>query len=227
MSCRSAATVSHPLVGSSNSVFEHALRMVQFEPGCELTALLEGGTVDATEIAKLGADVARLHASATVADAASEWGVPAHLHEVTLANFTELAQQLQDDGCASRLASLRSHAESLFGEARVLLEERRNAGFVRECHGDMHCGNVVRWRERLTPFDGLEFDPALRYIDVASDVAFLSMDLAVRGPCRPAPALAQRVLRGVRGFCGGRTAALLRNLSRASACESYRAAPAS
>ena len=39
----------------------------------------------------------------------------------------------------------------------------------------------MRWDGELTPFDGIEFDPALRFIDVASDLAFLSMDLSVRG----------------------------------------------
>jgi predicted kinase len=59
--------------------------------------------------------------------------------------------------------------------------ERRARDRVRECHGDLHCGNVVRWAGALTPFDGIEFDPALRFIDVVNDIAFLSMDLAERG----------------------------------------------
>jgi predicted kinase len=61
------------------------------------------------------------------------------------------------------------------------MESRRAGGRVRECHGDLHCGNVVRWGGRLVPFDGIEFDDALRWIDVANDVAFLTMDLAERG----------------------------------------------
>jgi hypothetical protein len=61
------------------------------------------------------------------------------------------------------------------------MRERRAQGRVRECHGDLHCGNVVRWAGVLTPFDGIEFDPALRFIDVANDLAFLTMDLEMRG----------------------------------------------
>jgi hypothetical protein len=45
----------------------------------------------------------------------------------------------------------------------------------------LHCGNVVRWQGRLAAFDGIEFDQALRFIDVADDLAFLTMDLAVHG----------------------------------------------
>jgi predicted kinase len=48
---------------------------------------------------------------------------------------------------------------------------------VRECHGDLHAANIVRWEGHLTPFDCLEFDPSLRFIDVMSDIAFLYMDL--------------------------------------------------
>jgi predicted kinase len=48
---------------------------------------------------------------------------------------------------------------------------------VRECHGDLHLGNIVRIGGRLLPFDALEFDPALRWIDVLSEAAFLVMDL--------------------------------------------------
>jgi uncharacterized protein len=68
-----------------------------------------------------------------------------------------------------------------FERRRSLVHDRRAAGRVRECHGDLHCGNVVRWSGRLTPFDGIEFDPALRFIDVVNDIAFLTMDLAERG----------------------------------------------
>ena len=79
---------------------------------------------------------------------------------------------------AEHLSDMRSRdRRRLFAQARTLMASRRERGFVRECHGDLHCGNVVRWQRRLVPFDGLEFDPALRFIDVANDLAFLSMDL--------------------------------------------------
>ena len=76
---------------------------------------------------------------------------------------------------------LASAVTAEFEERRPLMLERRDAGRVRECHGDLHCGNVVRWHGELTPFDGIEFDPALRFIDVVNDIAFLTMDLAERG----------------------------------------------
>jgi hypothetical protein len=79
------------------------------------------------------------------------------------------------------LTTLESRITAMHRELRPLMTERRATGRVRECHGDLHCGNVVRWTGELTPFDGIEFDPALRFIDVTNDIAFLTMDLAERG----------------------------------------------
>ena len=80
-----------------------------------------------------------------------------------------------------QLQSLEQRLSSLHAARSALLRDRREQGWVRECHGDLHCGNVVRWQGRLTPFDGIEFDPGLRFIDVVNDIAFLAMDLAERG----------------------------------------------
>ena len=59
-----------------------------------------------------------------------------------------------------------------------MISERKRVGAVRECHGDLHARNIVRWRQRWTPFDCIEFDAALRWIDVMSDLGFLFMDIA-------------------------------------------------
>jgi predicted kinase len=61
-----------------------------------------------------------------------------------------------------------------------LIERRRADGCVRECHGDLHLSNLVELDDGIHAFDCIEFNPALRWIDVASDVAFLVMDCAVR-----------------------------------------------
>ena len=74
----------------------------------------------------------------------------------------------------ARLAAWADAAEPLLGR-------RFATGRVRECHGDLHAGNIVRHGARLLPFDCLEFDPALRWIDILDDMAFPVMDFAARG----------------------------------------------
>ena len=58
----------------------------------------------------------------------------------------------------------------------ALFESRINAGKVRDCHGDMHSGNIFLTND-ICIFDAIEFSDRFRYSDVASDVAFLAMDL--------------------------------------------------
>ena len=67
------------------------------------------------------------------------------------------------------------------GVVSSVIELRRAAGRVRECHGDLHLGNLVVHAGQMTAFDAIEFSPGLRWIDVANDVAFLVMDLESRG----------------------------------------------
>jgi predicted kinase len=76
---------------------------------------------------------------------------------------------------------LRQWTEATFKEIEECLNARREQGYVRECHGDLHSGNIVLWQNKLIPFDGIEFNPSFRWIDLLSDLAFLTMDLKKHG----------------------------------------------
>jgi predicted kinase len=65
-------------------------------------------------------------------------------------------------------------------ELEPLFWQRFDAGCFRECHGDLHLGNLVRLADGITTFDCIEFNPDLRNIDVIADIAFLIMDLVAR-----------------------------------------------
>jgi len=98
-----AGSPAQPCVGDTASApFEHALRMVQFDRHCELTQLIESGNVTLREIAALGADLARSQDAAAVAGVTSAFGAPQSIHEVTLANFTEIADGLRAASATTR-----------------------------------------------------------------------------------------------------------------------------
>src|SRR5215831_10277680 len=78
-----------------------------------------------------------------------------------------------------------SQCARVTGAARValrrlasLLEDRRWAGHVRQCHGDLHLRNIVLLDGRPTLFDGVEFNDEVSCTDVLYDIAFLLMDLS-------------------------------------------------
>jgi aminoglycoside phosphotransferase family enzyme/predicted kinase len=178
-----SGTPQQPTVGNLGGVpFEHAVRMVQFDPAQELSHLVEARDVREEEIAALAADVARMHAAAERAAPSSGFGAAATVARVVHDNFEEIRRALPSPADLATLTALQRRIErALFPLIAPRIEARRLAGFVREGHGDLHCGNVVRWNGRLVAFDGLEFDPALRYVDVANDLAFLTMDLGEHG----------------------------------------------
>lgn len=63
----------------------------------------------------------------------------------------------------------------------ALIDRRREAGFVRHCHGDLHLGNICLIDDRPVLFDCIDFSEMIACIDVAYDLAFLLMDLCQRG----------------------------------------------
>jgi predicted kinase len=124
---------------------------------------------------RLAAAVARLHAEAAVAPRGF--------------GTSQTARRLTDDAIRATRALVQSPAErarldalaawsAAECEARAsAMAARVDAGLVRECHGDLHLANVVLLEGEPVPFDAIEFNEELRFIDVIADVAFTFMDL--------------------------------------------------
>ena len=165
-----------PRFDGPGRAIEPAVRMRRFDRSQELDALVGRGDVTAAELAELGTRVAGWQASSPVVAAGSPWGKPTESLAAVRDNLSALAAPAGSSH-ATMLAQLRDWIAAEYERVAPLLARRRAAGLVRECHGDLHTRNVVRIAGRLTPFDGIEFAPRLRFIDVASDVAFLAMDL--------------------------------------------------
>ncbi|RQU90350.1 kinase [Burkholderia cenocepacia] len=104
-------------------------------------------------------------------------------HPGSTASVVAQCRQLCDtlDVTVPGEAALRRWYEAELARVAPQFAERHARGFVRACHGDLHLDNVVRWRNRILMFDCIEFDDALRWIDVASDLAFALTDYSARG----------------------------------------------
>lgn len=173
-----------PRVGGDGPPLEFALQMLQFEQADLLPAALARGVIGAGEIGRFADRLARLHAAAAVAGRSSGFGTPAAVREPVLANFHTLLERRPialPETLRAALLELRGWSEREFGRREPQFRQRLAAGRVRECHGDLHLGNLVLRRGQIEAFDCLEFAPALRWIDVISDLAFLAMDLEERG----------------------------------------------
>jgi hypothetical protein len=164
---------------SVDEPFEYAVRMRRFPPEDTLDHLAQRGELDAAKIDRLAARVARFHdAECDRAAVDSPWGGAEAIARPVAENFQLLAERLPD---SMQLKQLRDWSEAEHRRLTPLMLERKRAGFVRECHGDLHLGNLAWVGGELLIFDCIEFSPALRWIDVISEVAFCYMDLLHRG----------------------------------------------
>lgn len=170
-------------------LLEVAVRMRQFPQEALLPAALARGEVEAEQIDALAETLARFHAGAAIAPATGSYGTPAAVREPIDANVACLRQRAAS-GLQPQIERLASWNAEAFKALEPLLRRRLEQGQVRECHGDLHLGNMLLRSGRVEVFDCLEFSPALRWIDVISDLAFLVMDLRQRGH----PALGARLL---------------------------------
>ncbi len=164
-------------MGGPGRAVEYAVRMKQFDPALELAALLDGARVTHEEIDELAERLAEFHVNAPSTPREQDFQHTDDLHATVLGNLAILLSHLDGAPALPDLGALIDWTHDRLHDSTALLRAREQSGFIRECHGDLHAGNIVRWDGRLVPFDCLEFNPKLRWIDVMNDVAFLVMDL--------------------------------------------------
>jgi len=183
-------TVDAPVAGGDGPALEYAVRMREFPQAALASRVLARGELTPGELDVLAADVADFHGRIDVAPATGAFGSPEEILRAALANFDAVRPQAVEAAEASALDALLDWTRREHAALAQRFAARREHGFVRECHGDLHLGNMVLIDGRLTIFDCIEFNDRLRWIDVMSEVAFVVMDLEDRG----APALAHRFL---------------------------------
>jgi hypothetical protein len=168
-------------VASGGDAVEYAVRMRQFDPAQELSNQLSTGAVTPHEMTSLATVLAEFHGRAAVAPSDSPFGGLASVRAQILDNMKVLERHVEATDEEAAMRRLDDWQRTLLAQVATLITSRKRAGAVRECHGDLHTRNIVRWAGEWLPFDCIEFSAELRFIDVMSDVAFLYMDLGARG----------------------------------------------
>ncbi|MBS0558704.1 MAG: phosphotransferase [Proteobacteria bacterium] len=156
---------------------DHVVVMRRFPQSALFSRMAEAGRLTPDLMRTLGATVARFHLAAEVTP---DLGGSAALRCVIASNDHELAAVASElDGAA--VAGLRERSLALLQALTPLLEQRRAAGKVRRCHGDLRLPNICLYQGRPTLFDCIEFSDAVSCTDVLHDLAFLLMDLRLGG----------------------------------------------
>ncbi|MCA9127842.1 MAG: AAA family ATPase [Planctomycetales bacterium] len=168
------------LVEGEGEIVEYAVKMRRFEDGALLSERLDGDEVTLADVQSLAVQLGHFHQNAEPASTAADFGDPQGVREDALDNFRALESMTESKNSTIELTLLREWTNREYQQIEPLLGERKRHGHIRECHGDLHAGNIVFWHKQWTPFDGIEFNERFRWIDTMSDAGFLAMDLVAR-----------------------------------------------
>ena len=189
-------TADQPRIGGLGPAIEYAVKMRQFEPDALLSNHPELLTIERMD--QLARIVAAFHSHIAVADSDQPFGTIPAIFAPMEENFAQARKLVDQADDQQRLDQLEQWSRAQLESLQDLLTQRRTGGFIRECHGDMHLGNIALVDDEILIFDGLEFAPALRWIDTISEIAFLIMDLQEKGKAD----LAQRFLNSYLAITG-------------------------
>ncbi len=173
-------TPRRPRVGGDGAVLDYAVQMRQFDQSGMLERLVARRELTDRHIDELAQVVADFHAQLSPVSLDSEYGTAEAIVSPALQNFSQLTPLLEEQNELGQLEQLRVWTQLQNDALAPIFEQRRRNGWVRECHGDLHLGNIVVIDGQVRVFDCIEFNPALRWIDVMSELAFVAMDLLAR-----------------------------------------------
>jgi aminoglycoside phosphotransferase family enzyme/predicted kinase len=168
------------LVGEGDRrAVDYVVEMVRYAERDTLAARLSRGELERRQVVAVGRRLAAFHAEARVVAAPA--GPARAVERVFARNLHELSECVQQSGELARLQSLGRFAHAFVTGHGRTLAARAAAGRCREGHGDLRAEHVLLDGQEVSVVDCVEFDPGLRELDVADDLAFLVCDLAAQG----------------------------------------------
>lgn len=169
-----------PHMGGAGAAVEYAVRMRQFPDDARLDQVLARGDLRPEHVDQLAAHISAFHAGLPGTGGEIAFGTLESVARYARQNFQQIRDRLDESPDLSRLSELETWTEQELRARGGRIARRREQGWVRECHGDLHLANMALLGERIEVFDCIEFNPELRWIDVMSEAAFTVMDLEDR-----------------------------------------------
>ncbi len=173
--------LKHATFATHGPAIEYAVYMLRFDESGLLSSLADRGALEQVHVDAMAVALAKYHQIAPQAETDTRWGAPDQVYQWLDESILHLKRLVSTPNRHTQLTQINHRCEQLFQDLRAVVQARKLNGYVRDCHGDLHLGNMVWLDEALVLFDCIEFNPALRWIDIMSESAFVMMDLLGRG----------------------------------------------
>lgn len=167
-------------IKGAGETVEYAVKMKRMPQEKMMSRLLEEGKIDAQFMDKIAKVIADFHAKTETNTHISEFGSLATIETNWDENFAQTEEYIGKTISAEDFKLIRKEVNGFMKRNVSLFEKRIAEGKIRDCHGDIHSGNIFV-ADKIYIFDAIEVNERFRYSDVAADVAFLAMDADFRG----------------------------------------------
>lgn len=163
--------------GGTGPVVEHAVKMRHMSAEGFLAARIKAGNAGEPELERVAETLAEFYQKQRPTPEIAEWGRVEKLRISTDENFSQTEAFIGKTLSRGAFEAIRAFTETCYERKRALFDGRVARGWIRDCHGDLHLDHIHVTADALQIFDCIEFNDRFRHLDVASDVAFLAMDL--------------------------------------------------
>jgi aminoglycoside phosphotransferase family enzyme len=156
---------------------EYAVLMKRIPDNRLLNNLIVEGTVPKGSMIRVARVMAEFHARAERSAEIASFGRPDTFKVNTDENFAQTEEFIGVSISKEAFVFIKEKTEAFYLSKGHLMEKRADEGKVVDCHGDLHSQHICLWDHKVIIFDCIEFNQRFRYGDVASEIAFLAMDL--------------------------------------------------
>ncbi len=163
-------------IDGPGEIVEYAVKMRHLPQERMMNVLLAQKQVTVEMIAGVARRLAEFHRQAEASREISAFGDLATITENTGENFAQTISYISRTLSQERYRRLKAYTESFIGDKASLFRRRVADGKIRDCHGDLHAAHIC-FNDGICIYDCIEFNDRFRYCDVASEIAFLAMDL--------------------------------------------------
>src|SRR5262249_44944146 len=166
-----------PTTEDDPEAMEFAVHMRRLPADRIMTSLLDRDALTIEMVDALAARLVSFHQNARGDPAVAAHGAPSVIERIIGDSFASAGRFRGQSISPTDDDAIQSFCRGFVERRRQLLQRRIAAGRIRECHGDLHAEHIC-FCDPLVIFDCVEFSEPLRCCDMASEIAFLAMDLA-------------------------------------------------
>ena len=177
MSLRGAKRRSNLLrIEGQGEAVEYAVKMRQLPQERMMDVLLPQGKVTGEMIARVASKLAGFHQKAKTNAEIAAFGKLDTIRQNTDENFSQTEKYIGLSIPLTTYNHIKNYTHYFIDSSGSLFDKRVKEGRIRDCHGDLHAAHVC-FTDDICIYDCIEFNDRFRYCDVASEIAFLAMDL--------------------------------------------------